>query len=75
MSSKNTIFYKKNQEYLLDFSSEEISTDASVYLAEKIERKHHLIRDISSYLKDDRDQNHITHSYEDLLNPDYALEY
>jgi hypothetical protein len=67
MSSKNTIFYKKNQEYLLDFSSEEISTDASVYLAEKIERKHHLIRDISSYLKDDRDQNHITHSYEDLL--------
>lgn len=67
MSTKNTIFYKQKQEYLLDFSSEEISSDASVYLAEKIERKHHLIRDVSSCLKDDRDQNLVIHSYDSLL--------
>lgn len=49
MSIKNTLFYKQHQEYLLDFSAEEISSDSSIFLAEKIERKHNIIKDISSF--------------------------
>ena len=67
MSIKNTLFYKQNQAYFLDFSAEEISSDTSVFLAEKIERKHHIIRDISEFVLDDRDQLLVKHSYESIL--------
>ena len=67
MSNKNTLFYKHNQEYLLDFSAEEISSDASIFLAEKIERKHKLIKYISGFINDRRDSNLIKHSYEKIL--------
>ena len=67
MSTKNTLFYKQNQAYILDFSAEEISSDTPIFLGEKIERKHHLIRHISSFIDDARDKSKITHSYEDLL--------
>ena len=52
MRTKNTLFYKQNQAFLLDFSSEEISSDSSVFLADKIERKHGLIKYISSLIPD-----------------------
>lgn len=67
MSIKNTLFYKQNRAYLLDFSAEEISSDSSIFLAEKIERKHHIIRDISRFILDDRDQSLVKHSYENIL--------
>lgn len=67
MSTKNTLFYKQNQSYLLDFSAEDISSDSSMFLAEKIERKHGLIKHISSFISDDRDPNTIKHSYEKIL--------
>ena len=67
MSYKNTLFHKQNQAYLLDFSAEEISSDSSVFLAEKIERKHHVIRNISSYITDNRDPDTVVHSYESIL--------
>lgn len=67
MSTKNTLFYKQHQEYQLDFSAEEISSDSSIFLAEKIERKHHIIRYISSFFSDTRDQSLIKHPYESLL--------
>ena len=31
MSNKNTLFYKQNQAYLLDFSAEDISSDSSIF--------------------------------------------
>lgn len=67
MRTKNTFFYKQNQAYLLDFSAEEISSDTSIFLAEKIERKHHIIKDISKFISDNRDQSLIKHSYENIL--------
>jgi len=67
MNTKNTLFYKQNQAYLLDFSAEEISSDSSIFLAEKIERKHHVIRNISEYISDNRDQSLVKHSYENIL--------
>ena len=67
MSIKNTLFYKQNQAYLLDFSAEAISSDSSIFLVDKIERKHGLVKYISSLIPDNRDQNSITHSFEKIL--------
>ncbi len=67
MKTKNTLFYKQNQAYLLDFSAEEISSDTSMFLSEKIERKCHIIKDISECILDNRDQSLVKHSYEDIL--------
>ena len=67
MRSKNTIFYKGKTEVSIDFSSEEISSDGSVVLLEKLERKHKLIRYFSKFIPDSRDPLRITHSIEKLL--------
>ncbi|HBH47859.1 MAG TPA: hypothetical protein DDX98_04430 [Bacteroidales bacterium] len=42
MSNKNTTFYRGKAEVLLDFSAEQISSDALLFLLEKLERKHKL---------------------------------
>jgi hypothetical protein len=55
MRTKNTLFYKQNQAYLLDFSAGDISSDSSIFLADKIERKHGLVKYISSLIPDHRD--------------------
>ncbi len=67
MRNKNTIFYKGKTEVSIDFSSEEISSDGSVVLLEKLERKHKLIRYFSKFIPDTRDPLRITHSIEKLL--------
>ncbi len=67
MSYKNTVFQRQNKEFKVNFSSEEISSDTSIILLEKIERKHKIIRDISSLIPDYRNPFFITHSYEKML--------
>jgi len=67
MSNKDTIFYRGNKEITLDFSAEEISSDGSVVLLKKLERKHHYIRDFSRLIPDQRSSSRITHSIEKLL--------
>ncbi len=67
MSNKDKIFYRGNQTILIDFSAEEISTDGSLILLEKIERKHKLIKHFSKYIPDNRDKNHIEHTIYNLL--------
>ncbi len=67
MSTKNTVYYKQKQAYLLDFTANSISSDSSVFLVDKIERKHGLIEYISKLIPDSRDQKHITHSFEKIL--------
>ncbi len=57
MSNKNTIYYKQKQEFILDFSAEEISTDTPIFLAEKIERKHGLIKHIGKFIDDTREKH------------------
>jgi len=67
MRDKDTIYYKNNQVYKIDFSSEEISSDASVYLADKIERNHKIIRNISDCLIERRKENLVKHSIYKIL--------
>ena len=67
MKDKDTIYYKNNQVYKIDYSSEEISSDAAVYLADKIERKYKIIRGISNCLKDYRKDSLIKHSNYKIL--------
>jgi len=73
MSRQNTIFYRGNQEIKIDFSSEKISSDTSAILIEKLERKHGLIKNISSCFSDNRNQDLISHTYDKLLFQRVAL--
>lgn len=67
MSTKDTIFYRGNRSVLVDFSASEISSDGSLILLEKLERKHRLLRYFSSHLPDLRNPNLISYSREDQL--------
>lgn len=74
MSNKDTVFYRGKQAISLDFTAEEISSDGAVLLLEKMERKHHYIRDFSRLIPDQRDPSRVTHSIEKLLKQRvYAL--
>ncbi len=67
MSNKNTVFYRGNTEVSIDFSAEEISSDGSVILLEKLERKHKLIRHFSKFIPDTRDPLRVIHTREKQL--------
>lgn len=67
MSTKSTLFYRGNKEVSVDFSAAEISSDGSVVLLEKIERKHKLISYFSKLIPDNRHPLLITHSREKQL--------
>ncbi len=67
MSHKDTAFYRKNREILIDFSGEEISSDGSIVLLEKLEREHKIIKHFSQFIPDNRGSNRIAHSTEKLL--------
>jgi len=67
MRNKATAFYRRNTAISVDFSSEEISTDGSVVLLEKLERKHKLLHYFSGHIKDARDRFRTQHSVEKLL--------
>jgi len=62
LSNKDTAFYRKNQAIIVDFSAEEISTDGSLVLLEKIEREHKLIKHFAKQIPDHRDQNRVAYS-------------
>lgn len=67
MIDKNTVFYRGNTSVSVDFSAEEISSDGSVVLLEKIERKHKLLNYFSKFIPDHRDQSLVQHSMEKML--------
>ncbi len=67
MSHKDTLFYRENKSILLNFSSEQISSDGSLILLEKLERKHKLIKMFSKFILDDRTENLIDYTREDQL--------
>lgn len=67
MSDKYTAYYQGNTAITVDFSAEQISSDGSVVLLEKLERKHKLINYFSKLIPDDRDQSKVVHSVEKLL--------
>ena len=67
MSHKDTAFYRGNKSINFDFSAEEISSDGSILLLEKLERKHKLINLFSTAIPDLRDSSRITHSVSKLL--------
>jgi len=67
LSNKDTLFYRGNKSISVDFSGSEISSDGSLILLEKIERKHKLIKRFSKHLPDLRNQKLITYTREDQL--------
>lgn len=67
MSNKDTVFYRGNTSVSVDFSASEISTDGSLILLEKLERKHGLIHSFSKFLPDLRNPRFITYSREAQL--------
>ncbi len=67
MSHKDTLFYRENKSILLDFSSEQICTDGSLILLEKLEQKHKLMKSFSKLIPDDRIQHLIDYAREDQL--------
>ena len=67
MRNKNTVFYRGNTEVSVDFSSEDISSDGSVILLEKLERQHKIVRYFSKYIPDYRNPLRTVHSIEKLL--------
>ena len=67
MSHKNTVFYRGKTEISVDFSASEISTDGSLILLEKIERKHKLIKKFGKHLPDLRNPRFITYTREAQL--------
>jgi len=67
MSHKDTAFYRGNKEVNFDFSAEKISSDGSILLLEKLERKHKLINYFSNIIPDTRDSSRTTHSVNKLL--------
>ena len=51
MSNKGTLFYRKKTAISLDFTAEEISSDGSVILLEKLERQHGLLNSLDYHFK------------------------
>ena len=67
MSTKDTLFYRANQSVSVEFSAEEISSDGSIILLEKLEREHKVLSYFSKHLPDNRNQSYITYSRLDQL--------
>jgi hypothetical protein len=67
MSNENTVFYRKNKAVSVDFSAGEISSDGSVVLLEKLERKHGLLRHFGKLVPDTRDPLRTVHGREKQL--------
>ncbi len=67
MRNKSTVFYRGNTEVSVDFSSEDISSDGSVLLLEKLKREHKLLRYFSRVIPDNRDPLRTIHKVEKLL--------
>ncbi len=67
MSIKNTVFYRGKKSISVNFSAEEISSDGSLVLLEKLERQHRIIRHLSSFILDNRNPLQVTHSTYKLL--------
>jgi len=67
MSEKTTLFYRGNKAVSVDFNGDQISSDGSIILLEKLERKHGLLGDISRFIPDRRQPGKIRHSVEKLV--------
>jgi hypothetical protein len=67
LSNKESIFFRGNQEVLMDFTASEISTDGSLILLEKIEREYKLIKEYSKHIPDRRNSDFIEYTVYDQL--------
>jgi len=67
MSTKDTAFYSNKQAFLVDFSGKNISSEGGVFLLEKIERNHNIIKNLSRAISDKRHQSYIYHDVYKIL--------
>ena len=67
MSTKDTLFYRKNKGYFINFDAKNLSSDGGILLTEQIERKYGLIKNISNAFSDERHQSYVKYDYSDIL--------
>ena len=67
MHKKYRAYYKQSQEILVTFNGKQLSSDGSMVLLEKIDRKEKLIKSFSTAISDKRDSRYITHTLSKLL--------
>ena len=67
MSNKNTIFYRGKQAVSVSFTDSEISSDGSLILLDKMEKKHKLINSIAKFLPDLRNPKYTKYTREEQL--------
>ena len=65
--NKDILFYSKNKAYFINSDAQNLSSDGGILIAKQIERKYHIIKDISDVIVDKRNQSYVKHSYYDLL--------
>ncbi len=67
MSNKDTVFYKKNKAYLVNFNAQNSSSDGRILIAKHIEKQYSIIKNISNPFVDNRNQNYVTHCYYNMF--------
>lgn len=67
MRHKNNLFYSNNKEVKFNFSGEGISSDGSVVLAKKVERKFKIVQKFSSVIVDKRNKSYCDHSIKKMI--------
>ena len=67
MSDKDTVFFHKNKAFLVDDNAQNLSPEAGILIAEKIEKEYDIIANIVKAFEDNRNQNYVRHSYYDML--------
>jgi len=63
MSDKDTVFFHKNKAFLVDDNAQNLSPEAGILIAEKIEKEYDIIANIVKAFEDNRNQNYVRHSY------------
>lgn len=67
MQKKFIAYYKGKQEVSLSFCGKNMSSDGSLILLNKIERKRKIIKSFSQAVEDKRDSRYITHSVDKIM--------
>ena len=60
-------FYRQNKAYFINSNAQNLSSDGGILIAEQIERKHGLIKNISDVFIDKRNRSYVKYDYSEIL--------
>ena len=63
---KDTAFCRGGQAYKINFSASAISSEGTILLSEKVERKSGLLKSFSALIPDHRNPFYISYTYESI---------